>query len=31
MKETVESKSTSKLDVIGEGEITMLSIRKVGK
>ena len=31
MKEKVESKSTHKLDAIGEGYITMLSIRKGGK
>ena len=28
MKERVESKSTPKLDAVGEGNITMLSIRK---
>ena len=31
MKECLESKSTPKLDEIGEGNITMLSIRKGGK
>ena len=28
MKERVESKSTPKLDAVGEGDITMLSIIK---
>ena len=31
MKERVESKSIPNLDAVGEGEITMLSIRKGGK
>ena len=31
MKERVESKSTPKLDAVGEGDIIMLSIRKGGK
>ena len=31
MKESVESKSTPKLDAVGEGDITILSIRKGGK
>ena len=31
MKESVESKSTPKLDAVVEGDITMLSIRKRGK
>ena len=30
MKERVYSKSTPKLDTVGEGDITMLSIRKGG-
>ena len=30
MKEIVESKSTPKLDEVGEGDITLLSIRKGG-
>ena len=31
MKESLESKSTPKLDAVGEGDITILSIRKGGK
>ena len=31
MKEIVKLKSTPKFDAVGEGEITILSIRKVGK
>ena len=31
MKERVESKSTTKLDAVGEGDIIILSIRKGGK
>ena len=31
MEERVELKSTPKLDAVGEGDITMLSIRKGGK
>ena len=31
MKDRVESKSTPKLDAVGEGDITMLSVRKGGK
>ena len=31
MKERVESKSTPKLDSVGEADITMLTIRKGGK
>ena len=31
MKERIQSKSTPKLVVVGEGDNTMLSIRKGGK